>query len=43
VLAAPAQEYPDFPAALAFVPVLSPRDALRHLELRVAAIEAQLA
>jgi len=43
MLAAPAQEYPDFPAALAFVPVLSPKDALRQLELRVVAIEAQLA
>jgi DNA-binding PadR family transcriptional regulator len=43
MLAAPAQEYPDFPAALAFVPVLSPRDALRQLELRVVAIETQLA
>src|SRR5215468_11171948 len=43
MLATPAQEYPEFPAALAFVPVLSPRDALRQLEARVLAAEAQLA
>jgi DNA-binding PadR family transcriptional regulator len=43
MLAVPAQEYPDFPAALAFVPVLSSKDALRQLELRVDAIEGQLA
>jgi DNA-binding PadR family transcriptional regulator len=43
MLAAPAQEYPDFPAALAFLPVLTAKDALRQLELRVATIEAQLA
>ena len=42
MLAAPAQEYPDFPAALAFLPVLAPREALRQFELRVAAIETQL-
>jgi DNA-binding PadR family transcriptional regulator len=43
MLAAPAREYPDFPAALAFLPVLSPGDVLRQLELRVGEIEAQLA
>ena len=42
MLAAPAQEYPDFPAALAFLPVLSAKDVLLQLEQRAREIEAQL-
>jgi DNA-binding PadR family transcriptional regulator len=42
MLATPEQEYPEFPAALAFLPVLSPTNALRQLEARVLAIEVQL-
>ena len=42
MLAAPAQEYPDFPAALAFLPVLPARDVLHQLEMRGGEIEAQL-
>ena len=42
MLAAPAREYPDFPAALAFLPVLSAKDVLLQLEQRASEIEAQL-
>ena len=43
MLGAPASELPEFPAALAFLPVLSRGEALRQLELRIVAIEAELA
>src|SRR5262245_20000706 len=42
VLSTPAREYPEFPAAISFLPLLSPWDALRQLELREKAIEAEL-
>jgi len=42
MLATPAREYPEFPAALAFLPVLSTREAKRQLERRVRALEEQL-
>ena len=42
MLSKPAMEYPEFPAALSFLPVLSPQDALRQLELRAQAIDAEL-
>lgn len=41
LLAVPAREFPEFPAALAFLPVLSPREAHRQLEQRVAALEGK--
>ncbi|HEY2782411.1 MAG TPA: PadR family transcriptional regulator [Steroidobacteraceae bacterium] len=42
MLAAPANEYPEFPAALAHLPVLSRHDALRQLEQRIAALDRRL-
>ena len=38
MLAAPAQEFPQFPAALSLLPLLRPDDALRQLEARAAAL-----
>jgi len=43
MLAAPAAEFPDLPAALAFLPVLSPKEVLRQLEARLSAQQEQLA
>jgi DNA-binding PadR family transcriptional regulator len=43
MLASPAQEYPEFPAALAFLPLLSPKVARRQLERRIEAIGERLA
>ncbi len=42
ILSTPAREYPEFPAAISFLPLLSPDDALRQLEFRARAIEAEL-
>jgi DNA-binding PadR family transcriptional regulator len=42
ILSQPAQEYPEFPAAISFLPLLSPQDALQQLEHRAKAIEAEL-
>jgi DNA-binding PadR family transcriptional regulator len=42
ILSKPAMEYPEFPAAISFLPLLSPEDALHQLELRAMAIEAEL-
>jgi DNA-binding PadR family transcriptional regulator len=42
-LAVPAEEFPDFPAAVSFLPVLSPDDALCQLEKRAMALDARLA
>ena len=43
VLSTPAREFPEFPAAVAFLPLLTPEDALRQLETRVAALEEEAA
>ena len=43
MLSKPAAEYPDFPAALSFLALLQPEDALRQLETRAVALEAELA
>ena len=43
MLSAPAREFPEFPAALAFLPVLSPQEVRAALEERRAALEARLA
>ena len=43
MLAAPKQEFPQFPAALSFVLMLAPSDALDVLERRAAALEQSLA
>lgn len=42
ILSTPAMEYPEFPAAVSFLPLLSPEDVLRQLELRAKAMEAEL-
>jgi DNA-binding PadR family transcriptional regulator len=41
-LAAPAREFPAFPAALSFLPLLTPDDVRRQLETRVAALTREL-
>jgi DNA-binding PadR family transcriptional regulator len=41
-LAQPAREFPAFPAALSFLPLLSPDDVRRQLETRVVALEREL-
>lgn len=43
MLAVPAAEYPAFPAALAFLPLLAPRHVAELLERRAAAVRAALA
>lgn len=42
ILSKPGMEYPEFPAAVSFLPVLAPEDVLRQLELRAQAIAAEL-
>ncbi|AKV01894.1 Transcriptional regulator, PadR family [Labilithrix luteola] len=42
MLSTPVREYPLFPAALAFIVVLTPREAIKHLEARVEALRADL-
>lgn len=43
MLATPAQEFPLFPAALAFLPLLTPEDALRQLDRRAMLLQGDLA
>jgi DNA-binding PadR family transcriptional regulator len=43
ILSDPAPEYPDFPAAVSFLALLTPEDALRQFDLRARALEAGLA
>jgi DNA-binding PadR family transcriptional regulator len=43
MLPAPAREFPEFPAALAFLPILDPREVRSLLERRIAAQEERLA
>jgi hypothetical protein len=42
ILSTPAPEIPEFPAAISFLPLLTPKDALRQLELRVLALDAEI-
>lgn len=42
-LAQPAHEFPAFPAALSFLPVLTPEDVCRQLVTRTGALERELA
>ncbi|WP_259403067.1 PadR family transcriptional regulator [Microbispora sp. H10670] len=42
MLSTPAREFPEFPAALAFLPVIPPQEALAALRQRIAALEARL-
>lgn len=43
MLSTPAQEFPLFPAALAFLPLLAPEDALRQLDRRALLLQGDLA
>ncbi len=43
ILSKPAREFPEFPAAISFLALLTPKDARNQLELRITAIEAQIA
>jgi len=43
MLPAPAREFPEFPAALAFLPILAPAEVRALLERRVAALAEKLA
>jgi DNA-binding PadR family transcriptional regulator len=42
MLSTPAREFPEFPAALAFITTLTAEDALRRLEMRAAALADRL-
>jgi DNA-binding PadR family transcriptional regulator len=42
ILSTPTQEFPEFPAAVSFLPLLTPKDALRQLELRIQALEIEV-
>jgi DNA-binding PadR family transcriptional regulator len=43
MLPAPAREFPEFPAALAFLPILDPREVRSLLEQRISALDEKLA
>src|SRR5436190_4906660 len=43
MLSTPAQEYPDFPAAVSLLPLLTPEDALQQMVKREARLIEQIA
>jgi DNA-binding PadR family transcriptional regulator len=43
MLARPAREYPEFPAALSLLPLLEPEDAAVHLRMRAAMLTGEVA
>ncbi len=43
MLSTPAQEFPEFPAAVSLLPLLTPEDAVHQLELREARLTDQIA
>lgn len=43
MLSTPAQEYPEFPAAVSLLPLLTPEDVIRQLELREGRLAQQIA
>jgi DNA-binding PadR family transcriptional regulator len=43
MLSEPKREFPEFPVAIAYLPLLPPEDATRQLEERVVALERELA
>ena len=43
MLSTPAQEYPDFPAAISLLPLLTPEDAIQQMEIREAKLTDQIA
>ena len=42
ILSTPSQEFPEFPAAISFVMLLTPKDAMQQLERRATALQAEL-
>src|SRR5882724_3501328 len=42
ILSTPTPEFPEFPAAISFLPLLTPKDALRQLEVRALALEVEI-
>jgi DNA-binding PadR family transcriptional regulator len=42
ILSTPSREFPEFPAAVSMLPVLTPKDALHQFEKRIAALESEL-
>lgn len=42
MLASPRQDFPEFPAAIAYLPLLDPDEALEHLETRRAGLRDEL-
>lgn len=42
ILSVPSKEFPEFPAAISFLPVLAPKDAQKQLEKRVVALDAEI-
>jgi len=43
MLSTPAQEFPEFPAAVSLLPLLTPEDALHQMEIREARLTDQIA
>jgi DNA-binding PadR family transcriptional regulator len=43
MLSTPAQEYPDFPAAISLLPLLTPEDAIEQMGIREAKLTNQIA
>jgi DNA-binding PadR family transcriptional regulator len=43
MLSTPAREYPEFPAAVSLLPLLTPEDALQQLEIREGRLSEQIA
>lgn len=43
MLSSPAQEFPEFPVAISFLPILTPADALIQLERRAAKLTGEVA
>lgn len=43
MLSTPKREFPEFPVAVAYLPLLTPEDVLRQLETRVRALKDELA
>lgn len=42
ILSTPTSEFPEFPAAISFVMLLTPKDAMHQLERRAAALQVEL-
>lgn len=42
ILSTPSKEFPEFPAAISFLPVLAPKDAQKQLEKRAIALDAEM-